>query len=131
VSAAAAHHFWDRPGGGELVMAVIAAAAEKMGLNPVLTSLTHFDGSRYREWFGIDLSKYPAISGRLSLKTFGLYMRPQAKLPQIARSPVPPPPASLPSRVRHRFATPRRRYTDPATPDAVIATSKPGNTSKV
>jgi hypothetical protein len=61
-----AHHFWDRPGGGELVMAGIAAAAEKMGLTPVLTSLTRFDGSRYREWFGIDLSRYPAISGRLS-----------------------------------------------------------------
>jgi alpha-1,2-mannosyltransferase len=62
-------------------MAGIAAAMEKMMLTPVLTSLTRFDGSRYREWFGIDLSKYPAISGRLSLKMFGLYMRPQVKLP--------------------------------------------------
>jgi len=75
VSAVVAHHFWDRPGGGELVMAGIAAAVEKMGLTPVLTSLTRFDGSRYREWFGIDLSKYPAISGRFSLRMFGLYMR--------------------------------------------------------
>ena len=62
-------------------MAGIAVAVEKMGLTPVLTSLTRFDGSRYREWFGIDLSKYPAISGGFSLRMFGLYMRPQAKLP--------------------------------------------------
>ena len=81
MSAVVAHHFWDRPGGGELVMAGIAAAVEKMRLTPVLTSLTRFDGSRYREWFGIDLSKYPTVLGRLSLETFGLYMRPQAKLP--------------------------------------------------
>jgi hypothetical protein len=81
VSTAAAHHFWDRPGDGELDIAGIAAAVEKMRLTPVLTSLTRFDGFRYREWFGIDLSKYPAVTGRLSLKTFGLYMRLQAKLP--------------------------------------------------
>ena len=62
-------------------MAGIAAAVEKMRLTPVLASLTRFDGSRYREWFGIGLSRYPAVLGRLSLKTFGLYMRPQAKLP--------------------------------------------------
>ena len=74
-------HLWDRPGGGELVMAGVAAAAEKMGLTPVLTSLTRFDGSRYREWFGIDLSRYSAVSGRPSLKMLGLYMRPRAKLP--------------------------------------------------
>jgi alpha-1,2-mannosyltransferase len=74
VSAVVAHHLWDRPGGG-LVMAGIAAAVEKMGLTPVLTSLTRFDGSKYREWFGIDLSKYPAVSGGFSLRMFGLYMR--------------------------------------------------------
>ena len=56
-------------------MAGIAAAVEKMGLIPVLTSLTRFDGSRYGEMFGIDLSKYPAVSGRFSLKMFSLYMR--------------------------------------------------------
>ena len=75
MSAVVAHHFWDRPGGGELVMAGIAAAVEKMGLTPVLTSLTRFDGSKYREWFGIDLSRYPAVSGWFSLRMFGLYMR--------------------------------------------------------
>ena len=75
MSAVVAHHFWDRPGGEELVMAGIAAAVEKMGLTPVLTSLTRFEGSKYREWFGIDLSKYPAVSGGFSLRMFGLYMR--------------------------------------------------------
>jgi hypothetical protein len=59
VSAVVAHHFWDRPGGGELGIAGMTAAVEKMGLTPVLTSLTRFDGSRYREWFGIDLSSIP------------------------------------------------------------------------
>lgn len=48
MSAVVAHHFWDRPGGGELVMAGIAAAVEKMGLTPVLTSLTRFDGHFYQ-----------------------------------------------------------------------------------
>jgi hypothetical protein len=48
VSAVVAHHFWDRPGGGELVMAGIAAAVEEMGLTPVLTSLTRFDGYFYQ-----------------------------------------------------------------------------------
>jgi hypothetical protein len=75
VSAVVAHHFWDRPGGGELVMAGIAVTVEKMGLTSVLTSLTRFDGSRYWEWLGIDLSRYPVVSGRFSLKIFGLYMR--------------------------------------------------------
>ena len=75
MSAVVAHHFWDRPGGGELVMAGVAMAAEKMGFTPVLASLTRFDGSRYREWFGIDLSKYPVVSGGVSLRMFGLYMR--------------------------------------------------------
>ena len=75
MSVVVAHHFWDRPGGGGLVMAGIAAAVEKMGLTPVLTSLTRFDGSKYREWFGIDLSRYPAVTGQLSLKMFGLCMR--------------------------------------------------------
>ena len=48
MSVVVAHHFWDRPGGGELVMAGIAAAVEKMGLTPVLTSLTRFDGYFYQ-----------------------------------------------------------------------------------
>ena len=56
-------------------MAGIAVAVEKMGLTPVLTSLTRIDGSKYGEMFGIDLSKYPAVSGGFSLRMFGLYMR--------------------------------------------------------
>ncbi len=68
MSAVVAHHFWDRPGGGELVMVGIAAAVEEMGLTPVLTSLTRFEGFRYWEWFGIDLSKYPAVSGGFSIR---------------------------------------------------------------
>ena len=80
MSAVVAHHLCDSPGEG-LVMAGIAVAVEKMGLTPVLTSLTRFDGSRYGEMFGIDLSRHPTVSGRFSLKMFSHYMRPQAKLP--------------------------------------------------
>ena len=79
MSAVVAHHLCNSPGEG-LVMASIAAAVEKMGLTQVLTSLTRFDGSKYREWLGIDLSTYPAILGWFSLKMFSLYMRPQVKL---------------------------------------------------
>ena len=80
MSAVVAHHFWDRPGGGA-GYGWHSRGGGRDGAHPVLTSLTRFDGSRYREWFGIDLSRYPTVSGRLSLKTFSLYMRPQAKLP--------------------------------------------------
>lgn len=75
MNAIVAHHFWERPGGGELVMAGIAVAVERMGLTPILASLTPFDRSRYREWFGIDLSKYPVYTSRFAMKRFGLYMR--------------------------------------------------------
>jgi glycosyltransferase involved in cell wall biosynthesis len=70
-----AHHFWDRPGGGELVMASLAVAAERLGYTPVLTSLTKFRVERYVDWFGIDLGRYPVVAGGISLKSFGLYQR--------------------------------------------------------
>ena len=75
MSAIVAHHFWDRPGGGELVMSSIAVAVERMGVTPVLTSITRFDRSKYREWFGIDLSRYPIVTSGLAMRRFGLYMR--------------------------------------------------------
>jgi glycosyltransferase involved in cell wall biosynthesis len=69
------HHFWDRPGGGELVMASIAVGLEKDGYTPILTSLTKFDKKKYIEWFGIDISKYQDISLNIKVKILGLYMR--------------------------------------------------------
>lgn len=70
-----AHHFWGRPGGGELVMASIAVGAERAGYQPVLTSLSDFDKRRYVEWFGIDITRYPVVALPLRVKAFGLYMR--------------------------------------------------------
>ncbi|MFP3262792.1 MAG: hypothetical protein RXP28_08250 [Nitrososphaeria archaeon] len=52
------HHYWDRPGGGQLVCASAAYSLEKMGYEPILTSTTNFRAEKYSEWFGIDLTKY-------------------------------------------------------------------------
>ena len=70
-----AHHFWDRPGGGELVMASIAHAMGMVGYEPVLTSLSNFDPRKYIDWFGIDITNYPRITMGIRLRSFGLYMR--------------------------------------------------------
>ena len=70
-----AHHFWDRPGGGELVMASMAYTMDKMGYQPVLTSLSRFEPKRYVDWFGVDISSYPYVSMGIKLRSFGLYMR--------------------------------------------------------
>ncbi|AAL62849.1 glycosyltransferase [Pyrobaculum aerophilum] len=71
-----AHHFWDRPGGGELVMASFAVATERLNCLPVITSLTKFSKrEKYRDWFGIDMLKYPSIEGGFNIRSFGLYLR--------------------------------------------------------
>lgn len=71
-----AHHFWDRPGGGELVMAVLAKVLELAGFKPVIASVFDFDASKYVEWFGVDLTKYSReVLFKIKLKAFGLYSR--------------------------------------------------------
>ncbi|MFP3214739.1 MAG: glycosyltransferase [Nitrososphaeria archaeon] len=69
------HHYWDRPGGGQLVCASAAYSFEKMGYEPILTSTTNFRAEKYSEWFGIDLTKYKKYSWNMNLKMFGLYLR--------------------------------------------------------
>jgi glycosyltransferase involved in cell wall biosynthesis len=73
--AAVAHHYWNRAGGGELVCASFAKVFEAMGLEPVLASTIKIDISRYPEWFGIDLSRFPKVDLGIELKAFGLYLR--------------------------------------------------------
>ncbi|PUA31426.1 MAG: glycosyl transferase [Zestosphaera tikiterensis] len=69
------HHYWGRPGGGELVCAATVVALEEVGYLPVLTSPVDFDSGKYVDWFGIDLSKYPKHTWGLKLRAFGLYLR--------------------------------------------------------
>jgi hypothetical protein len=51
-----------------LVCAATAKALELMGLQPVLASTVRIDVSRYPEWFGLDLSKYPRVDLGIELK---------------------------------------------------------------
>ncbi|MEM4584804.1 MAG: hypothetical protein QW611_07480 [Ignisphaera sp.] len=71
------HHYWDRPGGGELVCASVAKAFEVLGYRPVLASVPRFElRNKYVEWFGIDLNSYDVVNLiEIRLKSFGIYLR--------------------------------------------------------
>ena len=83
VYAIVGHHYWNRPGGGQLVCASVAYSFDKIGYEPVLTSTTNFIAEKYSEWFGIDLVKYKKYSWNMNLKMFGLYLRLVASRPII------------------------------------------------
>ncbi|MGC8568953.1 MAG: glycosyltransferase [Nitrososphaeria archaeon] len=70
-----AHHYWARVGGGELVAAATANVLERMGREPILVSTFSFDPAKYRDWFGIDLTRYRVVSSGIKLGAFGLYSR--------------------------------------------------------
>lgn len=72
-----AHHYWDRPGGRQLVCASVAKAFDAMGYKVVLSSVPRFEfRDKYVEWFGIDLSKYVVDEVfDVRLKAFGIYLR--------------------------------------------------------
>lgn len=70
-----AHHYWNRAGGCQLVCASISKVLEFMGFDPVLVSTVNIDVSKYPEWFGIDLSRYPRVDLGFELKAFGIYLR--------------------------------------------------------
>ena len=70
-----AHHYWNRAGGGQLVCAAAAKALEIAGFQPVLVSTVRIDVSKYPEWFGVDLSKYPEVDLGIKLRAFGIYLR--------------------------------------------------------
>ncbi len=82
-NAVVGHHYWDRPGGGQLVCASSAYALERSGYSPVLTSTTSFDPRSYIAWFGIDLSNYPRVNWDISLRMFGLQLRLVAWRPML------------------------------------------------
>ena len=69
------HHYWNRAGGGQLVCASVSKVLEFMGFDPVLVSTVRIDVSKYPEWFGIDLSRYPRVDLGFELKAFGIYLR--------------------------------------------------------
>ncbi|MEM0296330.1 MAG: glycosyltransferase family 4 protein [Zestosphaera sp.] len=69
------HHYWNRPGGGQLVCASVTHTFDLMGLTPVLVSPVTIHVEKYPEWYGIDLSRFTRYSTRLELKAFGLYLR--------------------------------------------------------
>lgn len=74
--AVVSHHFWDRPGGGQLVCSATAYALRVLGFNPVLTSISAFEKDKYVDWFGIDLRDYEVMPFlRFRLRAFGIYMR--------------------------------------------------------
>ncbi|MEM1903638.1 MAG: glycosyltransferase family 1 protein, partial [Pyrobaculum sp.] len=60
--AVVAHHSWSLMGGGELVCASTAVALDAMGISPTLSGVFKFNPAKYKEWFGIDLEKYPIVT---------------------------------------------------------------------
>ncbi|MEM1902716.1 MAG: glycosyltransferase [Pyrobaculum sp.] len=60
--AVVAHRSWDAVGGAELVCASTAVALDAMGISPTLSGVFKFNPAKYKEWFGIDLEKYPIVT---------------------------------------------------------------------
>lgn len=68
------HHYWARPGGGQLVVAAAAHSLSQQG-SVTLAGTSSFSTSKYMEWFGIDIRGLPTVTLPLSLNMFGLYTR--------------------------------------------------------
>jgi alpha-1,2-mannosyltransferase len=68
------HHYWARPGGGQLVVAAAAHSLIQRG-RVTLAGTSKFSTAKYAEWFGIDLSGLPTVTLPFSLNMFGLYTR--------------------------------------------------------
>jgi len=83
-AAVVAHHFWNEPGGAELVMASAAQALEELGVRTSILSPTDVDLEKYREFFGLSLSGVRVIGPRLKMKRFALYSR-LLLLPMLSR----------------------------------------------
>ena len=68
------HHYWARPGGGQLV---VAAAANSLAQrrSVTLAATSRFQQAKYVDWFGIDIRGLPAVTLPVSLSMFGLYTR--------------------------------------------------------
>lgn len=68
------HHYWGRPGGGQLVVAA-AAHALSQHRDITLSAIARFNQSKYLDWFGVDLAKFPSVTMPVALNMFGLYTR--------------------------------------------------------
>ena len=77
------HHYWDRPGGGELVASGFAVALDRLGFHVELTATTRFCKPCYMDWFGIDLSKFKVHSLPFRMRAFGIYLRSLSWLPAM------------------------------------------------
>ena len=71
-----AHHYWARPGGGEIVSSATVQAFKECGYEVSIVSLTKFNPEKYIDWFGIDIRDLPIYSLPIEkLRMFGIYMR--------------------------------------------------------
>jgi len=77
------HHYWDRPGGGEIVVAAFARALKDLGFRTEITATTRFCVPCYKEWFGIDITDIPVHSMPFKLRAFGIYLRTISWLPAM------------------------------------------------
>jgi len=83
-----AHHYWNRPGGGELYNAALVYALHGLG-EIAIVSTTRPLLDRYRDWFGIPVDQYVSKIYSLPItrvRAFGLYLR--LLLPYIVKSAV-------------------------------------------
>jgi glycosyltransferase involved in cell wall biosynthesis len=81
VKALVTHHYWDRPGGGEIVAAAFARAFKDLGFQTEITATTRFCVPCYKDWFGIDITDIPVHSMPFKLRAFGIYLRTISWLP--------------------------------------------------
>lgn len=69
-----AHHYWNRPGGSQLLIASAAYALAKQR-DVTLAATVRFDPAKYIDWFGIDLTNLSSTSLPMTLSMFALYTR--------------------------------------------------------
>ena len=69
------HHYWDRPGGGEIVASAFARAFKDLGFHTEITATTRFCVPCYKDWFGIDITDIPTHSMPFRMRAFGIYLR--------------------------------------------------------
>jgi glycosyltransferase involved in cell wall biosynthesis len=77
------HHYWDRPGGGEIVASAFARAFKDLGFHTEITATTRFCVPCYKDWFGIDITDIPTHSMPFKLRAFGIYLRALSWLPAM------------------------------------------------
>ncbi|MEM4964562.1 MAG: glycosyltransferase [Pyrobaculum sp.] len=95
MSAVVARHSWSTPGGAELVCASTAVAFDTMGISPTLSGVFKFNPAKYKEWFGIDLGKYPIVTLPIESGFIGSGLLREFLVWQLARKALKKSKASL------------------------------------